>query len=667
MELRRLLVAFLLLCTGVLHAQSVSFADLARHYEYKDVKISPDGEYLAASGVVKGHTVLALIHLADMKIKVLRPREEDDVIGFWWVSPKRVVYAVGTRMGGYDSPLATGELFAVNADGGSPDMLYGYRKTGMSTGSLIQHAVAERGTAEFIAVIPDDPNHMLVAISSWDAAGFEGALPIAYRMDVRTGDKVKLITAPMRRANFVADHQGRIRFAYGEANDGSAKVYLHPVDGDGWQLLPEFSAKRSYPMAFNRDDSAVYFTCAPATGGFGVCRWDPTKRTSEQVWSNPKVESDGLLQGLANGSIAGVAFMEGRAGAALFDSQSANSQALLMLMKQFPGENVSFVSGTSDGRLSVILVEADADPGTFYLFDQRANKLTLLLSRASWINPEQMARKQPIEFAARDGTPLQGYASFPPGHENAKHLPTVVFVHGGPFGIRDRWDYESEVQAMATRGYAVLQVNFRGSGGYGYDFMHAGSREWGGKMQDDVTDATRWAIAQGIADPQRICIFGASYGGYAALEGVMKEPDLYKCAIGYVGVYDLGLLYHRGNAQESSFGEAFLKRELGEDMGALAKRSPVNQLDTLKAKVMLVVGGKDETVPSIQGLSLHQAMLDRHIAHEWLFKPDEMHGFYSEANVTELYTRLVQFLGVNIGPGVVASGIANDGSTAPVH
>lgn len=653
---RGLVAALLWLFALAVQAQPVSFADLARHDEYKDAKISPDGEYLAATAVVRGQTVLALIHLADKKIKVISPREDDDVIEFWWAAPTRVVYTVGLRMGGYDEPLATGELFAVDANGSAPNMLYGFRKTGMSTGTLVPHATAERGTAKFIAAIPDDPHHMLVSISLWDAAGYERDLPIAYRMDMRTGDKIKLITAPARGVTFVADHHGRIRFAYGNTNDGGFKVYLHPVDGEGWQPMPELGTTRAFPEAFSRDDSVAYFICPPATGGFGVCRWNPNTRTLDPVWSNSRVQPDGLLHGMADGSVAGVSFMDGRAGMVLFDSQSPDAQALLLLMKQLPGESVSFVSGTTDGRLSVVLAEADADPGTFYLFDHKARKLTLLLSRASWIDPQRMASKQPFDFVARDGMKLQGYVSYPPGLEGAKHLPTVVFVHGGPYGVRDRWNYDPYVQAMATRGYAVLQVNFRGSGGYGYAFERAGSREWGGKMQDDVTDATRWAITQGIADRARVCIFGGSYGGYAALEGAVKEPDLYKCAIGYEGIYDLPLMYRRGDIPQSTFGEDYLKRDLGEDMDLLRKRSPLNQLDALKARVMLIVGGKDERVPSIQGLSLHQALLDRHVAHEWMLKPAEMHGFYDEANVTELFTRVAQFLDANIGPGVTTNG-----------
>jgi hypothetical protein len=278
MDLRRVAVAGLLfLLTAVLHAQPVSFADLARLDQYRDVKISPDGKYLAATAVLKGQTVLALIRLSDKKGKVVHPRDEDDVTQFWWASPTRVVYQVGIRLGGYDAPLGTGELFAVNADGTGADLLYGYRAGGTSnTATHIQRATSERGTADFIAAIPDDPDHMLVAISSWDASGFELELPIAYRMDVRDGIKSKITTAPMRGASFVADHQGRIRFAYAEANDGNVRVYQYPIGGGEWKLMQQRSDERSVPWSFSRDDSVVYFNCPASEGGFGMCTWNPT-------------------------------------------------------------------------------------------------------------------------------------------------------------------------------------------------------------------------------------------------------------------------------------------------------------------------------------------------------------------------------------------------------
>ena len=651
MDLRRWLMALSFVCATASLAQPAPLADLARHDQYREVKISPDGKYLAATAIVKGHTMLALINLSDKKLQLVRPREDDDVTNFWWASATRVVYAVGARVGGYDKPLSTGELYAVNADGTDSVMLYGIRKQGVASSSLIPGPVSTRGTAEFIASIPDDPDHILVSTWLWDTDGKASAIPTAHRMDVRTGSLSGDIVAPMHNADFLADHQGRIRFAWGVDDDGSYKVFRNPVDGSGWKAMPELSAGRSAPLTFTRDDSAAFFSCPAKTGGFGVCRWTEAEPALEEVWSNPTIEADGMMQGLADDDIAGVTYMDGRASVVPFDMQSPAAQALVALMQHFPGESVQFVSGTRDGTATVVLVEADADPGTFYLFNGKTNNLTPLLQRASWIKPTQMATKQPFAFAARDGMKLQGYVSYPPGHVQGKHLPTIVMVHGGPFGVRDRWDYDPDVQVLATHGYAVVQVNFRGSAGYGYDFEKAGWRQWGGKMQDDVTDATKWAIAQGIADPQRLCIDGASYGGYAALEGAVKEPDLYKCAIGYVGVYDLPAIY-RYDTHRSTFGTNYLSEKMGDDMVVLAARSPINQLDALKAHVMLVVGGQDEVVPLSQGISLHKALLKRKIAHEWLEKPGEMHGFYDEANRTELYTKMLQFIGSNIGPGV---------------
>ncbi|OOG52640.1 S9 family peptidase [Rhodanobacter sp. B05] len=654
MHLRHWIAALaLLLIPAALCAQPVSFADLAKHVEHGTVKISPDGAYLATTNVVKGQTVLALIRLSDKMESTVRPRDGDDVVNYWWASSGRVLYTVGIRDSQFDEPYSLGEIYAVDADGGNPKMLYGYR--------MANTAAPERGWAEVIGGIAHDPDHVLVGITPWEKQYPHNLLPVAYRMDVHTGKKIALTAAPIEDAEFVADHQGRIRFAYAEDADERMRVYMLQDDGKSWQFLPQISAQRAVPLAFDADDRVAYFDCPQPAGVSAICTWDAATHRLTPIWSNARVEADGMLRGMARDSLIGISFTDGRPAVALLDNQSADAKALLMLMKQFPGEIVRFVSGSRDGRLSVVLVEADADPGTFYLFDHSAHKLTLLLSRAAWIDPAKMARKQPFEFAARDGLKLKGYLSFPPDQGGGKNLPMVVMVHGGPYGIRDDWGYEPDVQALATRGYLVLQVNFRGSGGRGRAFEHAGWLEWGGKMQDDVTDATRWAIAQGLANPGRICIFGASYGGYAALEGAVKEPDLYQCAIGYAGIYNLQLMFKRGDIPQSKTGRNYLKEVLGTDMNLLAKRSPVNQLDSLKARVMLVVGGADTRAPPVQSLELRKALRKHQMDPVWLFKPREGHGFLGEADNVELYTQLIQFLSANIGPG------ATPATTAATH
>ncbi len=638
-------------------AAPVSFADLARHSQYKMVKISPDGTHLAAASVLdNGQTVLTLIDLASKKVVNVEPREGDDVLDFWWVSPRYVVYDVAEHVGGWDTPLATGELYSVEADGKSSTILYGYRMPGMETGTHIRHATAENGSAYFLSHIEGDPDHFLVEITDWNASGSAGALTEVYRMDVRDGLKRKVAGAPMRDADYLADHHGHVRFAMGDDLDGNRVIYMRAADGGDWQLLKQASADRDWPIAFSADDKTVWFDCPGKPKGLGICKFDPGTGTMTPMWSNPHVEAEDLAQGLAEDSVIGVEFTDGRPAVSVFDNSAPGVKALVELMQQYPGEDVEFVSGTDDGSKAVALVQADVDPGTFFLYDRASNKFSPLLQRASWIDPNQLGRAVPFTFTTRDGLSEQGYVTYPPGKQGAKGLPMVVFVHGGPFGVRDRWEFDPYVQAMATRGYAVLQVNYRGSEGYGYEFEKAGWKQWGGTMQDDVTDATRWAIRQGIADKNRICIYGGSYGGYAALEGAVKVPDLYKCAIGYVGIYDLPLMYHSGSdATQDLYNLDNMKRTLGTDMTVLAQHSPIDQLDNLKAKVMLIVGGRDTRVPAAQGMDMHIALLKRKIPHVWLYKPDEWHGFYNEKNIAELFQKVDAFLDANIGPGVTAS------------
>lgn len=644
--LRCVLVLFALGGAAAAVADPVSFTDLARHPQYQHVQISPDGRYIALTAIVGDRTVLAVLRLADMKGFNLETHDNGDIIDFGWVSPTRIIYTQGIRDSDFDVPLADGQLFAVNADGSGRDLLYGY-------GSHNPYY----GPAQLVSTLPADPGNVLVSIEMMDTAQRDGVMTSVQKMSVTSGRLTKLMSAPVPDLDFIADHAGHVRFAYGVDNDDKAVVYSRPADDGGWTVMPDAEAERDFPIAFNVTDRIAYFSCN-ASAGFGICTWDPVTRKMTALWTNPRVTATGLAAGPSEDKFVGVDFDNGRPGVALFDPQSPDAKLLVGLMQQFPGENVQFVSSTRDGSRAIVSVSSDTNPGVFYLYDRAARRLTPLLRVAPWIDPQKLASKQPFEFAARDGLKLQGYLSYPPGMESAKHMPMVVYVHGGPYGVRDWWDYDPDVQALATRGYLVLQVNFRGSGGYGHDFEKAGWMEWGAKMQDDVTDATRWAIAQGIADSNRICIYGASYGGYAAMEGAEREPDLYKCAIGYVGVYDLALMYRRGDIPQSTYGKNYLERVVGHDPAELTNRSPIDHVDNLKARVMLIVGGEDTRVPPIQGERMRKALRARGMDPEWLYQRREGHGFYKEAHVADLYKEVDAFVAASIGVGASAPAAA---------
>ena len=257
-----------------------------------------------------------------------------------------------------------------------------------------------------------------------------------------------------------------------------------------------------------------------------------------------------------------------------------------------------------------------------------------------------LAPTRPISFQARDGLTLHGLYTATPGNGPK---PLVVMPHGGPHGPYDSWGYDADAQFLASRGYGVLQVNYRGSGGRGREFMESGYREWGGKMQDDIADGVRWAIGQELADPERICTYGASYGGYAAMMQPIRYPELYKCAIGYVGVYDLEVMKKEGDITDSESGRRYLDRALGSDPAQLKAWSPAQNVDKIGIPVFLVQGSVDKRVPMEQFDALRKAFEARGIPVETLVAKDEGHGFYEPRNRAELYRRMEAFLDKYIG------------------
>ena len=639
-------------------AADIPLQEFARHPQYEDAQLSPDGQYLAAVAVVDGKRMLSLIHLTDLKGVNVAPRGDDELAEFDWAGPDRLVYSVGTREAGKDRPIATGELFGVDANGKNNVLLFGYRVATQQAGTHLNVAKAENASAQVIATLPSDPKHVVVLVQPW-GNGIDPPFPDVRRMDVRDGKTVRMYTAPLREPrSIVADYQGNLRFMAGEDAQGRWQVFYRDTDAKAWEkVLDEASdSLRATPWRLDRAGTTAYWACPTAGAAGAVCTWSTRERQLKPVWSDPLVTPLGLVTSLDGGDVVGVRAMPGRISVGVLDKSSDAMQLLKAVMPQFAGDDVQIVSRARDGSRAVLLVQSDVNPGEYYLYDKASRKLDLLFARWPALKPEALAPMEPVQVKARDGQVLLGYVTRPPGKAGAKGLPLVVLVHGGPYGVRDEWNYDPDVQVLASRGYAVLQVNFRGSGGRGYAFQQAGHRQWGRLMQDDVTDATRWAIAEGVADPARVCIMGASYGGYAALEGAVKEPDLYRCAIGEAGVYDLTTLRSTTDAAKSTSNDNYWKRVLGEDDAALAQVSPLRQIDRLKARVMLAVGGEDRRVPPEQGMALHAALESRHVAHEYLYERTEGHGYYDEAHRAELYAKVLAFLDANIG--------ARDGAAA---
>lgn len=370
-----------------------------------------------------------------------------------------------------------------------------------------------------------------------------------------------------------------------------------------------------------------------------VYKFDTKTQEVEQLTHDSSSDVNNVVFGL-DGNIIGFEFVPDTFTREYIESSKA-TKLLQAISKAFDGQRVTITSATKNQKQAVIYIRSDVNPGEFYLFDTETLEAKFIAARLENLKSSQMANMQPIRFNARDGVELNGYLTMPKKKNDAP-APLIVKVHGGPHGVRDYWEFNTENQYFAANGFAVLQINFRGSGGYGKEFLESGYGEWGRKMQDDVTDATHWAIENGYADEEKICIYGASYGGYSSLMGVIKEPDLYQCAVGYVGVYSLPLMYEDSDIPESDSGVKYLREVIGENESELKANSPVYQADKIKVPVFLVHGSEDVRVPMSHFEQLTQAFEKHDINYKTLVR-EEGHGFQKEENKFELYPRLVQF------------------------
>lgn len=612
----------------------------------RDIKISPTGEFYAATLPLGERSAVAVMRRSDQTIVGSHqlPRNTH-IADFWWVGDQRLMFGLAERFGARDFPSPTGELFAMNVDGSRPQLLVGWRVRENRTGTNIRSSAKEEFVHAWpIDLLPDDPRNVLVAVSPFS----KDPLTRVDRMDVQTGRRTTIATAPVYRGQFLADHTGEIRFAVGARGDNISRLYYRERRGTDWQLINDEreSGRVETPIGFSEDDSVAYLSVSQPSGPDAVIAWTIASGERRELARDAAVDPELIMR---PGTVAaiGVRYLGSPPRTAFFDEAGDDAKRMRMLENAFPGHVVRVASATRDAGTQMLLVTSDTDPGSFYTFDVAGRQADFVLPRRARIDPARMATMQPVSLQARDGLPLHGYLTRPASAGDAP-LPLVVMPHGGPFGIFDDWAFEPDAQVLAQAGYAVLQVNFRGSGNYGRAFRHAGAREWGGTMQDDLTDATRWAVAQGHADAERICIYGASYGGYAALMGVAREPDLYRCAVGYVGVYDLPLMRTQDRRGGTS-ARTWLDEWVGNDTAQLSARSPTRLADRIQAPVLLVAGGEDEIAPVEHTRRMERALRAAGVPVEALYVANEGHGFYKPENRRAFYTKLLDFLAGHLG------------------
>ncbi|WCE02614.1 S9 family peptidase [Pseudoxanthomonas sp. JBR18] len=642
------LVAALLAWLSMWPALALAQVDVdafLRRDRYEQIKISPTGEFYAVTMPLEDRTGLVIVRRSDRKptAKVVGG-ENSRVGGFWWVNDTRVVVAMDRQFGSRAQPYPTGELHAVNADGSGAALIASPFAIDVATGRDPFRSDAKNVVFMF-DTMPGDDHKVLVASSPLSQAD---PVTRVESLNVYNRGRFVIATAPVRNASFTTDVQGQVRFAQGAGGDNVSKLYYRDGHGQDWRLVNDEAQSHvaMQALGFSRDGRTAYLRTEHPQGPDSILAWDVETGARTELMRDAVVDPDSVIWSADGRQPIGARFTRERTVSRYFSDEDPAARLQRSLEKAFPEEAVAVTSSTLDGRLAVVQTWSGTNSGDFYLYDTVSKKAEGIYSLRTWFDPAKMPLSHEVSFSARDGLTLYGYLTLPMAG-NGKDLPLIINPHGGPFGIYDGPAFDDDSQLLAQAGYAVLRVNYRGSGHYGRAFEQAGARQWGRSMQDDLTDATRWAIDQGIADPSRICIYGASYGGYAALMGAARDPALYRCAVGYVGVYDLPRMVSDDSDGAAST-QTWLKDWVG-DKDALDEVSPVNLADRIKVPVFLASGGKDTRAPPVHTERMEKALKRAGVPVETLYYEDEGHGYFADAHRREYYRRLLAFLGTHLG------------------
>lgn len=625
----------------------------------EDAVLSPDGRHLAIKLGAKGQRIgLGVVRLADMNITPVAQFNDTDIDDVKWVNNERLVF--DTR----DTQQAPGlreyapGLYSIKLDGS------GLRQLADRTGSGGAHRI---GWKMEVPLLPyhtymvdaqpgQNTDEIYVENANFNEVGDSYTVNLL-RLNTVTGRSrpVEGPKADVRR--FLFDHRGEPRLAVSTRNEMETLHLRDPATG-AWQELITRPAYRTgagdyEPQGFGPDGTLYVSAYHGDKLALFVLDLASGKRADKPLVAVGDFDFSGDLV-LSNGKLLGINYLGDAPGTIWYDKR----------MQQVQAEVDARLSGTVN-QLSVgqyqsapwVVVRAHADsmPASYLLYNYETKTFTKIADTRPLVKHADMATKTMVKVKARDGLlDIPTWITTPRG--GAKNLPMVVLVHGGPYVRGGQWEWESQAQFLASRGYLVVEPEFRGSTGYGYKLMAAGFKQWGLKMQDDIADAARWAIANGLADPKRVCIAGASYGGYATLMGLVRDPGLYKCGVNWAGVTDIELMYTGTWFAESDFSAQWKRYGMPELVGdrikdaqQLKDTSPLLLAAKITQPLLLAYGTADRRVPIFHGRKFLAAVKQGNAQVEWIEYANEGHGWHVAANRVDFWNRVEQFLNRHIG------------------
>ncbi|MFY0644283.1 MAG: S9 family peptidase [Bacteroidia bacterium] len=597
-------------------AKHIELEDFFKNPEKSAYKISPNGTYYAYMAPYENRMNIHVQKIGDSVGQLLTKEVDRDIAGYFWVTDDRLLY--------------------LKDDGGDENFaLYGVDRNGENLKMLTKAGVK----IQIIDDLEDIPEYIIIGSNERNPQIFD-----PYRLNINTGEAELLATNPGNISSWMTDHEGKIRVA--STTDGvNTSLLYRATEEDEFQVVLTTNFKESFsPQFFEFDNgSIVYGASNLGRDKTALVKFDlQTGKEIEELYANDHNDINGASYSRKRKVLTSVSWTAAKSERQFFDQEA--EEIYTDLTDKLEGFEVAITSANDDEDKFIVRTYSDKTNGAYYFYDKNSKDLQKIEEVSPWLDADNMASMKPITYKSRDGLTIHGYLTLPVG-VNAKNLPVVVNPHGGPWA-RDHWGYNPEVQFLANRGYAVLQMNFRGSTSYGREFFESSFKQWGQNMQNDISDGVKWLIDEGIADPERVAIYGASYGGYATLAGLAYSPELYACGVDYVGVSNLFTFMATIPPYWLQYLE-MLYEMVGHpenDSAMLAAYSPNLNADKINVPLFIAQGANDPRVKQSESDQMVEAMKSRGVEVEYMVKENEGHGFRNEENRFEFYGAMEKFL-----------------------